>query len=146
MSAAAAEVEAVQPAVVADATPAEATTQEPTIKQEERPDKPEEQIKQEESATDPEAPVKQEGVVKTEETAVAEKMEGVEKGTGEGDGQANSEETNSKIAPMLKTRAELHKDKSNKKYNPSVLAITNDPKTIRDQVCIALGKDCEEAC
>ena len=120
MSAPTTEVEAAQPAVVADATPVESTKQEDTsadaqIKQEESASKIEE------TAADSTADVKMEDAVKTE-----------------ADGAVKKEEADSKPAPLLKTKAQLHKDKSNKKFDPSVLPVTDDPQAIRNQVRLRL--------
>jgi lupus La protein len=135
MSAPTAEVEAAQPAVVNDTTPVEATTQDQT-KQEETVAKSEEQIK-EEGTTSADAQIKQEeSASKTEETAAGStadaKMEDAVKT--EVDGAVKKEESDSKPAPLLKTKAQLHQNKSNKKFDPSVLPVTNDPETIRAQV------------
>ncbi|OIW31943.1 hypothetical protein CONLIGDRAFT_246025 [Coniochaeta ligniaria NRRL 30616] len=121
MSAPTAEVEAAQPAVVAETTTQETTTQEQT-KQEETATA-DAQIKQEESAS------------KTEETAADStadvKTEDVKKT--ETEGEVKKEESDSKPAPLLKTKAQLHKDVSNKKYDASVLPVTDDAQTIRTQ-------------
>jgi len=116
MSAPTTEVEAAQPAVVVDATPAEATK-----KEENSADV---QVEQEESAS------------KTEETAANStadvKME--DNAKPEADGAVKKGDADSKPAPLLTTKAQLHKDKSNKKFDPSVLPITDDPEAIRNQV------------
>ncbi|KAB5572003.1 La domain-containing protein [Coniochaeta sp. 2T2.1] len=122
MSAPTTEVAAAQP-IAADATPVE-TKQEET--------KSEEQTKQE----DVDMKVKQEEASsKTEEPAADPKTEDLkmEDVKPETDSEAKKEESDSKPAPLLKTKAPLKKDISNKKYDASVLPVTNDPDTIRTQ-------------
>lgn len=130
MSAPTAEVEAAQPAVVAQTTNQEPIKQEDTasadaqIKQEESASKTEETTAAAESSAD----VKTEDVKETETKT-------------EGEAEVKKKESNSKPAPLLKTKAQLHKDVSNKKYDASVLPVTDDPKVIRTQVCILLPRN-----
>jgi lupus La protein len=120
MSAPITEVEAAQPAVVADATQ-EQTKQEETALVDAQIKQEESASKAEETAADSAADVKTEDVKKTET-----------------EGEVRKEESESKPAPLLKTTAQLHKDVSNKKYDASVLPVTDDPQTIRTQVHILL--------
>src|SRR5689334_14074932 len=122
MSALTTAVEAAQPAVVADSTPAPVTTQE-EIKQEVIPAKAKE-VKKEESA---DAQVKQEDSAAKAEESADVKMEEVKS---EVDTEVKKEESASKPAPLLKTKAPLKKDASNKKFDPSVLPVTDDPEQI----------------
>jgi len=129
MSAPTSEVEAAQPAVVA-----EATTQE-QIKPEENVAKVEEQIKEETATANVDAQIKQEEASsKNEEPAAAEAATTDVKT--ESNGNVKLGEAATKPAPLLKTKAQLNKDRSNKKYDASVLAVTDDPEVIRTQVCI----------
>jgi lupus La protein len=54
----------------------------------------------------------------------------------EADGDSKMLESDSKPAPLMKTKAQLHKDKSNKKFDPSVLPVTDNPNDIRKQVSL----------
>lgn len=132
MSAPTTEVEAAQPAAVA-----ETTTQE-TIKQEDTASA-DAQIKQEESASQAEettAAAESSADVKTEDVKEAESETKTE-----GEAEVKKEESSSKPAPLLKTKAQLNKDVSNKKYDASVLPVTDDPKVIRTQVCTLPPRD-----
>jgi lupus La protein len=132
MSAPTTAVEAAQPAAVADSTPAAVTTQQET-KPEEKPTKVEEEIKQEDSA---DAQVKQEDAAAKADEATDVKMEDAQ---AEGDSEVKEEESASKPGPLIKTKAPLKKDVSNKKYDPTALPITDDPQIIRTQVlCLYL--------
>lgn len=127
MSAPTSQVEAAQPAVVADATAAQATTQENIT--------PEEQIKKETSTENVDAQIKKEEASSNTEMPTSDAAADVKAET---TGDVKTEDGDSKPAPLLKTKAQLKKDVSNKKYDASVLPVTDDPKIIRTQVCSPL--------